>query len=74
MQLRNVRARRRRHHLKRRDDPMEHFLLVIAGSRHNRRIVAEVPELFADLPRLRGSAVRAALQAGSHPPTGLLFL
>jgi transcriptional regulator with XRE-family HTH domain len=74
MQLRDVQAMRRRHDLKRRDDPTEHFLLAIAGSRHNRRVVAELPELFADLPRLRFNAVRAALQAGCHPPTGMLFV
>jgi uncharacterized protein (DUF433 family) len=31
-------------------------------------------ELLADLPRLRPSAVRAALEAGNHPRTGLLLI
>jgi transcriptional regulator with XRE-family HTH domain len=74
MRLRDVQAMRRRHELKRRDDPTEHFLLLIADTRHNRSVVAEFVELFADLPRLRPSQVRAALGAGRHPPNGMLFV
>jgi transcriptional regulator with XRE-family HTH domain len=74
MRLRDLQAMRRRHELKRRDDPSEHFLMLIADTRHNRRVLAEFEGLFADLPKLRPSAVRAALQAGRHPPTGLLLL
>ena len=55
MRLRDVQAVRRRHELKRRDDPTEHFLLLVADTRHNRRVVAEFAELFA-APRLRPSA------------------
>jgi len=72
--LRDVQAVRRRHELKRRDDPADHFLLLMADTRHNRRVVAEFAELFSDLPRLRPTAVDAALEAGRHPPTGLLFV
>lgn len=72
--LRDVQAMRRRHDLKRRDDPTEHFLLLIADTRHNRQVVREFADLFADLPRLRPSDVHRALEAGEHPPTGLLFL
>lgn len=74
MRLRDVQAVRRRHELKRRDDRTEHFLLLIADTRHNRRVLAEFGELFADLPRLRPSVVRAALAAGRHPPTGVLLV
>ena len=74
MRLRDVQATRRRHELKRRDDPTEHFLLLIADTRHNRGVVAELGELFADLPRLRPSEVRRAMELGQHPGTGLLFL
>lgn len=74
MRLRDVQAMRRRHDLKRRDDPTEHFLLLIADTRHNRRVVAEYAELFQDLPRLRPADVLRALEAGHHPPTGLLFV
>jgi len=74
MRRRDVQAVRRRHDLKRRDDPTEHFLLLIADTRHNRSAVAEFEALFADLPRLRPSEVHRALEAGQHPPTGLLFV
>jgi len=74
MRLRDVQALRRRVDLKRRDDPSESFLLLVADTRHNRRVLAEFAELFADLPRLRPSRVRAALDAGQLPPTGLLLL
>lgn len=74
MRLRDVQAMRRRHELKRRDDPTEHFLLLVADTRHNRRVIAEFAELFADLPRLRPSVVRGALGVGQHPPTGLLLV
>jgi transcriptional regulator with XRE-family HTH domain len=74
MRMRDVQAMRRRHELKRRDEPTEHFLLLIADTRHNRRVLAEFAELFADLPRLRPSVVHAALEAGQHPATGLLLI
>jgi transcriptional regulator with XRE-family HTH domain len=74
MRLRDVQATRRRHELKRRDDPTEAFLLLIADTRHNRRVLAGVAEVFADLPRLRPSAVAASLEAARHPPTGLLLV
>ena len=74
MRMRDVQAMRRRHALKQRDDPCEQFMLLIADTRHNRRVLAEFAELFDDLPRLRPSVVRAALQAGRHPPTGLLLV
>ena len=74
MRLRDVQAVRRRYELKRRDDPPEHFLLLIADTRHNRRVLAEFGDLFQDLPRLRPSVVRACLAAGRHPPTGLLLV
>jgi len=72
--LRDVQTVRRRHELKRRDDPTEHFLLLVADTRHNRRVLAEFAELFVDLPRLRPSAVLAALAEGRHPPTGVLLV
>jgi len=74
MRLRDVQAVRRRIDLKRRDDPTEHFLLLIADTRTNRRVLAEFEALFRDLPRLRPSTVWAALEAGRHPPTGILLI
>jgi transcriptional regulator with XRE-family HTH domain len=74
MRLRDAQAVERRIGLKLRDDPPDHFLLLIADTRHNRRVLAAYPGLFADLPRLRPTTVFRALEAGSHPPTGLLFV
>jgi|SRR6185437_10489454 len=71
MRLRGVQALLRRVDLKRRDDPTERFLLLVADTRHNRRVRAEFAALFADVPRLRPSTVRKALLSGEHPPTGL---
>ncbi len=64
----------RRHGLKRRDDPVDHFLLVVADTRHNRRVLDEFSELLADLPRLRTASVRKMLRSGQHPPTGLVLV
>ena len=75
MRLRDVQALRRRIDLKRRDDPTEAFLLLIADTRHNRRVLAQFEELFRDLPRLRRSHVRAAMARGGElPPTGLMLV
>lgn len=74
MRLRDVQALIRRVDLKRRDDPTESFLLLIADTRTNRRVLAEYAGLFLDLPRLKPSRVMAALKAGQHPPTGLVLV
>jgi transcriptional regulator with XRE-family HTH domain len=74
MRLRDVQAVRRRIDLKRRDDPTERFLLLVADTRNNRLVLAEFAALFADLPRLRPSTVRAALAAGQHPGTGMVLV
>jgi hypothetical protein len=74
MRLRDVQAMRRRIDLKRRDDPTDGFLLLILGSRANRRVLAEFDALFEDLPRLRHLDVRERLLAGEHPPTGVLLI
>jgi len=72
--LTDLQATTRRHNLKRRDDPVDHFLLVIADTRHNRRVVAEYADLLADLPRLSTAAVIDLLAAGKHSPTGWMLL
>src|SRR5207248_6733380 len=74
MRLRDVQAVLRRIDLKRRDDPTESFLLLVAGTRHNRQTLAEFRSLFRDLPILRPSVVRAALAEGRLPPTGILLV
>src|SRR4051812_44124734 len=70
----DVQATTRRHHLKRRDDPVEHFVMAVADTRHNRRVIGEFEDLLADLPRLRTATVIGCLRAGRHPPTGLILL
>jgi transcriptional regulator with XRE-family HTH domain len=74
MRLRDVQALLRRIELKRRDDSTEGFLLLIADTRNNRRLLAEFAGAFIGLPRLRPSAVRAALEAGRHPGTGMVLV
>jgi transcriptional regulator with XRE-family HTH domain len=74
MRLHDAQAVERRIGLKRRDDPTDHFLLLIADTRHNRGVLAGSPGLLADLPRLRPSRVFRALEEGRHPPTGLLLV
>lgn len=74
MRLRDVQATLRRIDLKRRDDPTESFVLLVADTRLNRRVLAEFESLFANLPRLRPTQVRAALAAGRLPATGLLLV
>jgi transcriptional regulator with XRE-family HTH domain len=74
MRLHDAQALERRISLKRRDDPTDSFILLVADTRNNRRVLAEFGGLFADLPRLRPSVVRAALAAGRHPPSGLLLV
>ena len=74
MRLRDAQAVERRIGLKRRDDPPDHFLLLIADTRHNRQVLAGYPDVFADLPRVRPSTVFRLLEAGRHPSTGLMFI
>ncbi len=72
--LYDAQAQIRRHNLKRRDDPPNHFLMVVADTRHNREVVRTYIDLFAELPRLRTANVLKMLRAGQHPPTGLILL
>jgi transcriptional regulator with XRE-family HTH domain len=74
MRLRDGQAVERRVALKRRDDPTAAFLLAIADTRANRRVLADHPDLFADLPRLRAVDVFSALESGRHPPTGVVLV
>lgn len=72
--LRDVQWTARRHALKRRDDPVDAFLLVVADTQANRRVLAEYGDLLADLPRMGTAKVLKTLRAGVHPPTGLILL
>ena len=72
--LMDTQATVRRINLKRRDDPVDHFLLVVADTKHNRRVLAEFAILFAGLPRLRTANVLKVLREGRHPPTGIILV
>ncbi len=74
MRLRDGQALERRLALKRRDDPTDGFVLIVADTHGNRRVLASSPGLFPDLPRLGPSRVTAALEAGEHPPTSLIVV
>jgi transcriptional regulator with XRE-family HTH domain len=74
MQIRDAQAVERRITLKRRDDPPDRFVLLVAATRHNRRVLREHPRFFADLPHLRPSTVYRALEAGRHPPSALVLV
>jgi len=74
MRLRDGQAVERRIAAKCRDDPVDNFLLLIADTRGNRRVLAEHPELFSHLPRLKTSTVLKTLRAGRHPPSGLVLI
>lgn len=72
--LHDVQELTRRHNRKRRDDPVNHFLLLVADTRHNRRVLDEFDEMFVGLPRLRTANVVTQLRAGRHPPTGIILI
>lgn len=74
MRIRDSQALERRLSLKRRDDPTDRFVLVVADTRTNRRVFADHPELFPDLPRLARAAVLAVVRDGQHPPTCIVLL
>lgn len=71
--LTDIQASTRRHNQKRADDPVEHFLLVVADTRHNRAVMQEFHLLLGDLPRLATREVLDCLRAGKHPPTGWMY-
>ena len=74
MRLRDAQALERRLSAKRRDDPVAYFLLAVADTRTNRRLLADGVAAFADLPRLKKSVVDKALAAGRHPGSGVVLV
>jgi len=74
MRPRDGQAFERRIAAKLRDDAVDSFLLLVADTRGNRRMLGERPELFMDLPRLKTSSVLKLIEAGQHPPTGLMLI
>lgn len=73
MRLRDIQALERRLALKRRDDPVESFLLVIADTRGNRRVLRDLDDRIGGLTRLKPSQVIEALEGGRLPPTGFVL-
>jgi transcriptional regulator with XRE-family HTH domain len=71
--LYDIQAQLRQIMLKWRDGQPDNLLLVVANTRHNRRVLEEHRELFVDLPRQRTAAVLRSLRAGRHPSTGLIL-
>jgi len=74
MRLRDAQATIRRHALKRRDDPVDRFVLVLADTKTNRRILNEHIDLFSDAPVLRRASVFAAVERGEQPPSGIVLV
>jgi hypothetical protein len=70
----DMQATTRRHNQKRADDPVDHFLLVLADTKYNRLVMGEFTLLWGDMPRLRTDTVKRLLRAGKHPPTGWIFI
>ena len=74
MRLHDAQAQRGRWNLKIRDDPVDSFVLIVADTGRNRQVLNEYPTLFADLSRIGPAAFLKMLEAGEHPPTGLVLL
>ena len=72
--LYDVQAQQRRWHGKVRDDPPDHFLLIVADTPANRRVLREYGHLFGELPRLKTADVLGQLRRGEHPRTGLILV
>ena len=73
MRLHDAQAQTGRLRSKVQDGRVDRALLVIADTRHNRRVLREFPEYFADWPRLGSAKVLATLKRGELPPTGLIL-
>jgi transcriptional regulator with XRE-family HTH domain len=71
--LYDVQSQTRRILLKWRDSGVERLLLIVADTRGNRRVLAEFPDYFGQLPRLRTASVLQMLEAGIRPPTGMIL-
>ena len=74
MRLTDAQALERRIGLKRRDDPVDAFVLLVADSRNNRRILTDQPQLFPDLARLSFGELSRLLRSGHHPPDALVLV
>lgn len=73
--LYDVQGQLRRVTLKLRDAGIDHVLLIVAGTRSNRRVVREAWSLLAPMFPVSGRQALAALRAGRHPgASALIFL
>jgi hypothetical protein len=70
----DMQATTRRHNQKRADDPVDHFVLLVADTKHNRRVMNELAGLWGDLRQLRSFDVQKQIKDGEHPPTGWMFV
>jgi transcriptional regulator with XRE-family HTH domain len=72
--LDDIQALERRLALKRRDGEIDHFILLVADTRRNRRALASASAAFADLP-MRTREILAALRDGRDPEaSGIVIL
>ena len=74
MRVTDAQSLERRVNLKRRDDPSEHFMLLLADTHHNRRVLREHPTFFPALKRMTFTALSKLLAAGKHPPDCLVLV
>jgi hypothetical protein len=74
VKLYDAQAQTRRINLKWRDSGVARCLLVVADTKHNRRVLREFPAYFSEWPRLRAQDVLDCLAAGRLPATGLILL
>jgi hypothetical protein len=73
--LYDIQGQLRRIQLKCRDAGVEHVLLIVAGTRANRRTVREAWPILRDLYPVPGRRAPAALGDGRHPQgSALIFL
>ena len=74
MRVNDAQELERRLNLKRRDDPSDHFVLLLAATHHNRRVLRENPTLFPGFRRLTLRALTRILAQGQHPPDSLVLV
>jgi transcriptional regulator with XRE-family HTH domain len=68
MRVTDGQALERRLNQKRRDDASDNFVLLLADTHHNRRVLRENPALFSDLERVSFTALVNRLSARSASP------
>lgn len=74
MRLRDSQALERRYEIKRRDDPVDNFVLLVADTHGNRRLLSDMPTLFPELRRMTFRELTMLLGAGLHPPSAMALV